>query len=143
MEAVPLDQLRAPARTYLRTAPLLTRSQAPAALRAALLESAFVEDGLLPYAEALHGLGLNLPWRTLWSLPLPGVASVTTGVLPSPEGSGRPVATLVVPAEASTITLVHDLLRPGYVDADPAQVLPPRRTRAPQPRTGSLATPTT
>ncbi|MFF2812010.1 ATP-binding protein [Streptomyces sp. NPDC058000] len=125
VEAVPLDQLGAPARTYLRTAPLLTRSQAPAALRAALLESAFVEDGLLPYAEALHGLGLNLPWRTLWSLPLPGVVSVTAGVLPSPEGAGRPVATLVVPAEASTTALVHDLLRPGYVDADPAQVLPP------------------
>ncbi|WP_435811616.1 ATP-binding protein, partial [Streptomyces decoyicus] len=72
IEAVPLEQLGAPARTYLRTAPLLTRSQAPADLRAAFLESAFVEDGLAPYAEALHTLGFALPWRTLWSVPLVG-----------------------------------------------------------------------
>ncbi|MFE7294520.1 ATP-binding protein [Streptomyces sp. NPDC057579] len=181
VEAVPLDQLGAPARTYLRVAPLLTRSGAPADMRAALLETAFVEDGLQPYAEALHGLGLELPWRTLWSLPLPGVVSVTTGVLPAPEAetgteadpaapgtARRPVAALVVPAgtpgaqplptadrpEApaspeppnsaeppagsaptetpaapepppSTALLLHDLLRPGYVDADPARVLRP------------------
>ncbi|WP_344574269.1 ATP-binding protein [Streptomyces lunalinharesii] len=158
IEAVPLDQLGAPARTYLRTAPLLTRSGAPADMRAALLETAFVEDDLQPYAEALHGLGLELPWRTLWSLPLAGVASVTAGTLPATEesdpaapGTGRrPVAALVVPAgtpgsqavpgtdrpepEASadaeppstaTALLLHDLLRPGYVEADPAQVLRP------------------
>ncbi|MGG2459069.1 ATP-binding protein [Streptomyces sp. RGM 3693] len=178
VEAVPLDQLGAPARTYLRTAPLLTRLGAQADMRAALLETAFVEDGLQPYAEALHGLGLDLPWRTLWSLPLPGVVSVTVGALPAPEtatgadpaASGtarRPVAALVVPAgtpgshplptadhpeapaspapsepteaprEAATTPepsptppsptalVLHDLLRPGYVDADPARVLRP------------------
>nr|WP_286160429.1 ATP-binding protein [Streptomyces yunnanensis] len=193
VEAVPLDQLGAPARTYLRTAPLLTRSEAPLDMRAALLETAFVEDGLLPYAEALHGLGLDLPWRTLWSLPLPGVASVTAGFLPAQEGADpaapggarRPVAALLVPAgtpgsrplpsadapepaadapeppatatatatatadtavdtaavtaaaepaappadsapaPAPTALLLHDLLRPVPVDADPAQVLRP------------------
>ncbi|MER7990747.1 ATP-binding protein [Streptomyces noursei] len=162
IEAVPLDQLGAPARTYLRTAPLLTRSGAPADMRAALLETAFVEDDLQPYAEALHGLGLNLPWRTLWSLPLAGVASVAAGTLPAAEetdpaapGTGRrPVVALVVPAgtpgsqarpvadrpapeasadpesapeppSAPTALLFHDLLRPGYVEADPAQVLRP------------------
>ncbi|PJJ04833.1 hypothetical protein BX264_5248 [Streptomyces sp. 2333.5] len=184
IEAVPLDQLGAPARTYLRTAPLLTRSQAPAGLRAAFLESAFVEDGLAPYAEALHRLGFPLPWRTLWSVPLAGVRAVTTGALTPADADGvpagsapdaaapdgttaaaaagagtdgsvvdsgpasgapasRPVATFVVPegtpgsrpfpgpdgdaSEGGTTgaLLVHDLLRPGYVDADPAHVRPP------------------
>ncbi|MFI1739679.1 ATP-binding protein [Streptomyces sioyaensis] len=179
IEAVPLDRLGAPARTYLRTAPLLTRSQAPAVLRAAFLESAFVEDGLAPYAEALHRLGFPLPWRTLWSVPLAGVRAVTTGALTPADADGasaaaaapdgttaaaaasaeteagvgtgpaagapasRPVATFIVPegtpgsrtipgpdgdASAGGATgalLVHDLLRPGYVDADPAHVRPP------------------
>ncbi|WP_239012703.1 ATP-binding protein [Streptomyces sioyaensis] len=175
IEAVPLDRLGAPARTYLRTAPLLTRSQAPAGLRAAFLESAFVEDGLAPYAEALHRLGFPLPWRTLWSVPLAGVRAVTTGALwpadgapaAAPDGTtataapgaealgdiapgpasaaptSRPVATFIVPegtpgsrtvpgpdgdasdGKATGALLVHDLLRPGYVDADPAQVRRP------------------
>ncbi|MFH8570664.1 ATP-binding protein [Streptomyces sp. NPDC017993] len=88
IEAVPLEELGAPARTYLRTAPLLTRSQASVTMRAALLESAFVEDGLTPYAEALHRLGLPLPWRTLWSVPVAGVSGVTVGSLPEGGGSG-------------------------------------------------------
>ncbi|MGW0311534.1 hypothetical protein [Streptomyces flavidovirens] len=46
LEAVPPEGLGAAARSYLRTAPLLTRTEAPAQLRAALLETAFVEDGL-------------------------------------------------------------------------------------------------
>lgn len=62
VEAVPIEELGAPARTYLRTAPLLTRTQAPAVRRAALLETAFVEDGLPEYAEAIRDrLGLDLP----------------------------------------------------------------------------------
>ncbi|MGW9047634.1 ATP-binding protein [Streptomyces lydicus] len=101
IEAVPLEQLGAPARTYLRTAPLLTRSQAPATLRAAFLESAFVEDGLAPYAEALHTRGFRLPWRTLWSVPLAGVRAVTTGSVAAVGEDGtavsRPVAALLVP----------------------------------------------
>ncbi|MFI1155171.1 ATP-binding protein [Streptomyces sioyaensis] len=178
IEAVPLDRLGAPARTYLRTAPLLTHSPAPAGLRAAYLESAFVEDGLAPYAEALHRLGFTLPWRTLWSVPLAGVRAVTTGALTPADADGapaaaalpdgttaaaapgaetdggvgpgpasgaptsRPVATFVVPegtpgsrtvpgpdgevsADGATgALLVHDLLRPEYVDADPARVRP-------------------
>ncbi|TJZ41334.1 ATP-binding protein [Streptomyces piniterrae] len=199
VEAVPLEQLGAPARTYLRIAPLLTRSQAPVDMRAALLETAFVEDGLAPWAEALHGLGFTLPWRTLWSLPLAGAGSVTVGSLPqqdvsapseqggnapseqdanasaergvnasteqganippeqgandvtaegvqgeAPGASGgvRPVAAILVPegtpgsrslprpegdagASGGWALLLHDLLRPGYVDADPALVLRP------------------
>ncbi|WP_234025178.1 MULTISPECIES: ATP-binding protein [unclassified Streptomyces] len=137
--AVPLDRLGAPARTYLRTAPLLARPGTSAALRAALLETAFVEDGLLPYAEALHGLGLELPWRTLWSVPLTGVVAMTAGALTAPAAGtdepaaadgtaptasdgARPVAVLTVPDGP---TLLHDLLRPGYVDADPGRVRHP------------------
>ncbi|MGG7571141.1 ATP-binding protein [Streptomyces sirii] len=91
IEAVPVEQLGAPARTYLRTAPLLTRSQASATMRAALLESAFVEDGLAPYAQALHARGFALPWRTLWSVPLAGVRAVTIASL-SPDGEGASTA---------------------------------------------------
>ncbi|MFE1176055.1 ATP-binding protein [Streptomyces sp. NPDC058773] len=194
IEAVPLEQLGAPARTYLRTAPLLTRSQAPAEMRAAFLETAFVEDGLTPYAEALHTLDFALPWRTLWSVPLAGVRAVTTGSLPqeggdgatpgtapgadgtgtggmagadgaagaagSPEGgpasaSGapapRPVAAFVVPQDTpgsrtmpgpdgapseggDSVLLLHDLLRPGFIDADPARVrLPSEEAKAAAP----------
>ncbi|MFK8849486.1 ATP-binding protein [Streptomyces sp. Ac-502] len=189
IEAVPYETLGAPARTYLRTAPLLTRSQASVVMRAALLETAFVEDGLGPYADAVHALGLGLPWRTLWSVPLPGVTGVTVGSLPrspaaegaadtAPTGTGPsptgtdpslaplPVAAIVVPegtpgsrtalagaaagpqsgpapgtgalsgaAESGAASgpeeagghavLVHQLLSPGLVDADPAQVLRP------------------
>lgn len=122
VDAVPTEELAAPARAYLRTAPLLTRTQAPAVLRAALLETAFVEDGLPEYAEALHGrLGLDLPWRTLWSLPVPGVSAVSIGRLPGPEGPAAPVAVLAVP----TGTLIHSLVEPEDPgEIDPAQVLP-------------------
>ncbi|MFI2263381.1 ATP-binding protein [Streptomyces tubercidicus] len=176
IEAVPLDQLGAPARTYLRTAPLLTRPQVPVGMRAAFLETAFVEDGLAPYAEALHTLSFALPWRTLWSVPLTGVRAVTTGSLPQEGGDGtapdtdatgagagadregpapasgtaapRPVAAFAVPegtpgsrtvpgtdggisGGGGTALLVHDLLRPGYVDADPAHMrLPSEEAKA-------------
>jgi hypothetical protein len=152
VEAVPTGELGAPARTYLRTAPLLTRTQAPAVLRAALLETAFVEDGLPEYADAVHRLGLDLPWQTLWSLPVPGVSAVTVGRLPRPEGPATPVAVLVVPAgtpgahpaggpgasgEAAeggegprSAVLVHGLVRPddlgeAGLSADPGQILRP------------------
>jgi hypothetical protein len=144
IEAVPAEGLGAPARTYLRTAPLLTRTQAPTTLRAALLETAFVEDGLPEYAEAIHQrLGLELPWQTLWSLSLPGVSAVTVGSLPRAEGPAVPVAVLAVPAgtpgahpvgdprEGSrSAVLVRGLVRPedlGDTDTalDLAQVLRP------------------
>lgn len=140
VEAVPIEELGAPARTYLRTAPLLTRTQAPATLRAALLETAFAEDGLPEYAEAIHGrLGIELPWQTLWSLPVPGISAVTVGSLPRPEGLATPVAVLVVPAGtpgaqpvgepgegSGSAVLVHGLVQPDQLgDTDPAQILRP------------------
>ncbi|MFF4883150.1 ATP-binding protein [Streptomyces nigra] len=133
VEAVPLEQLGAPARTYLRTAPLLTRTQVPAELRAAFLETAFVEDGLPEYAEAIRErLGLELPWQTLWSLPVAGVSAVTVGTLPGTEGAAAtPVAVLVVPpgtpgarpvgagtegGESGPAALAHGLVQPGLLD---------------------------
>ncbi|WP_030945074.1 hypothetical protein [Streptomyces sp. NRRL S-646] len=137
VEAVPTGELGAPARTYLRTAPLLTRTQVSVVLRAALLETAFVEDGLPEYADAIRGrLGLDLPWQTLWSLPVPGVSAVTVGSLPRPEGAPTPVAVLAVPAGTpgarplgesdSSAVLVHHLVQPDEVgDLDPGQILRP------------------
>ncbi|MGW2337556.1 ATP-binding protein [Streptomyces sp. NPDC001685] len=144
VEAVPLEQLGAPARTYLRTAPLLTRTQAPAVLRAAFLETAFVEDGLPEYAEAIRErLGLELPWQTLWSLPVAGVSAVTVGTLPGAEGAAAtPVAVLVVPpgtpgarpvgaagaegGESGPAALVHGLVQPGLLDdADLGRIVRP------------------
>ncbi|MFE2316827.1 ATP-binding protein [Streptomyces sp. NPDC059441] len=140
IEAVPTEELGAPARTYLRTAPLLTRTQAPAVLRAALLETAFAEDGLPDHAYAVHRrLGLDLPWQTLWSLPVPGISAVTVGSLPRPEGPTIPVAVLVVPADtpgahpvgepedaARSAVLVHGLVGADDLgDTDPGLVLRP------------------
>ncbi|MFF4909690.1 ATP-binding protein [Streptomyces sp. NPDC001260] len=140
VEAVPVEELGPPARTYLRTAPLLTRTQAEAVLRAALLETAFVEDGLPEYADAVHGrLGLDLPWRTLWSLPVRGVDAVTVGSVPRSEGPPVPVAVLVVPAgtpgawlvgedagEAGSAVLVRGLVGgEDLADVDPAHILRP------------------
>ncbi|MDI3390748.1 ATP-binding protein [Streptomyces sp. B-S-A8] len=134
IQDVPHESLGAPARTYLRTAPLLTRNELPPLGRAALLETAFLEDGLADYAEATHRLGFDLPWQTLWSLPLPGTAEVTVAELPVADGSVRPVAVLVVPAgtpgawrtgvindDGRGGLLVHDLLQPHlYPPADAA-----------------------
>ncbi|MFJ8951135.1 ATP-binding protein [Streptomyces sp. NPDC102381] len=93
VEALPYEQLDAPARTYLRTAPLLTRTQAPAMLRAALLETAFVEDGLPEYAAVLRGALPELAWHTLWSVSVAGVDGVTVGRLaPSAGGSDGAVS---------------------------------------------------
>jgi hypothetical protein len=147
VDAVPLEALGAPARTYRRLAPLLTRSEAPELLRAALLETAFVEDGLRDYAEAVHALGLPLPWRTLWSVTVPGVSAVTVGALPTasgdsgepgaepvPEAEPVPVAVLVVPAGTPRAlplgedmgVLVHGLLDAAPLGAvDPAAVVRP------------------
>ncbi|RDS62769.1 ATP-binding protein [Streptomyces sp. M7] len=144
VEAVPLEQLGAPARTYLRTAPLLTRTQVPAELRAAFLETAFVEDGLPEYAEAIRErLGLELPWQTLWSQPVAGVSAVTVGTLPGTEGAAAtPVAVLVVPpgtpgarpvgaagaegGESGPAALVHGLVQPGLLDdADLGRIVRP------------------
>jgi hypothetical protein len=99
IEVVPTGKLGAPAHSYLRTAPLLTRHEASAPWRAALLETAFVEHGLADYAHAIHRLGLDLPWQTLWSLPVQGISEVTVAVLPQEEGPATPLAVLVVPPD--------------------------------------------
>lgn len=149
VEEVPRESLAAPAHTYLRTAPLLTRSEAPPAMRAALLETAFVEDGLPEYASAAHQLGLDLPWRTLWHLPVSGVSGVLVGNAPTPEGQSSPVVALTVPADTpgavalpdappnapAGALLVYSLQQPtAPLAVDPTQVTRPdeqARTAAP------------
>ncbi|WJY41304.1 ATP-binding protein [Streptomyces sp. P9-2B-2] len=145
VEAVPPEQLGAPARTYLRTAPLLTRTQAPALLRAALLETAFVEDGLPEYAAVLRRLVPELPWHTLWSAPVAGVDAVTVGTLPpstaASDGAAEtaPLAVAVCTVPQGTpgssplqaddpkapALLVQDLATGSVIDADPTRVLRP------------------
>ncbi|MFE0187389.1 ATP-binding protein [Streptomyces sp. NPDC058989] len=147
VEAVPPEQLEAPARTYLRTAPLLTRTQAPAVLRAALLETAFVEDGLPEYAAVLRRIVPELPWHTLWSAPVAGVDAVTVGTLPpsaaaSDSAAEEPVESAPLAVAVSAVpqgtpgssplkaddpkapaVLVQDLATGSVIDADPAQIL--------------------
>lgn len=136
IEAVPVEELGAPARTYLRVAPLLTRNEVSAPWRAALLETAFVEDGLPEYAAALHRLGFELPWQTVWSLPVAGIGDVTVGSLPSPDRPAAPVAVLVVPPGTpgsrpadeggESAVLVRGLVSPDDgADADIGQILRP------------------
>ncbi|GAA2967441.1 ATP-binding protein [Streptomyces enissocaesilis] len=137
IEAVPAEGLGAAARTYLRTAPLLTRTEAPAQLRAALLETAFVEDGLPEYAAAVHRLGIDLPWQTLWSLPVPGIHAATIGSIPaSGDEPAVPVAALAVPegtpdaypigARGGSALLVHGLVqRTPLGDTPPERILRP------------------
>ncbi|MET9516901.1 ATP-binding protein [Streptomyces sp. NPDC002994] len=137
LESVPADTLGLPALTYLRTSPLLTRTDAPSWLRAGLLETAFVEDGLPEYAAAVHRLDVDLPWETLWSLPVRDVHAVTVGSLSSPKGGqSTPVAVLAVPANtpgarpigenAASAVLIHGLIHPSPLsEADPDQIVRP------------------
>lgn len=144
VEAVPPEQLDAPARTYLRTAPLLTRTQAPVVLRAALLETAFVEDGLPEYAAVLRRKVPELPWHTLWSVRVAGVDAVTVGKLPpsaaasdSAEEAPLAVAVSVVPQGTpgssplkagdpqAPAVLVQDLATGSVIDADPTRIQRP------------------
>ncbi|GAB7030090.1 ATP-binding protein [Streptomyces sp. NPDC021749] len=154
VEAVPPEQLDAPARTYLRTAPLLTRTQAPAVFRAALLETAFVEDGLPEYAAVLRRTVPELPWHTLWSVPVAGVEAVTVGELPASAAASdsgaqapakqEPAASARLAVAVSSVprgtpgsrplqaddpkapaVLVQDLATGSVIDADPARILRP------------------
>ncbi|MEV8093977.1 ATP-binding protein [Kitasatospora sp. NPDC085879] len=68
------------ARSWLRLAPLFTRHEAGPGLRAGLLEHACRQDGL-----PVPDFGLALPWRTLWTRPLPAVTAVTAAT--APDGS--------------------------------------------------------
>ncbi|MFZ3560253.1 ATP-binding protein [Streptomyces sp. BH055] len=70
-------QLPLPARTYLRTAPLLTRTQADPPLRAKLLAAAFDEDGLAEYAQVLRA-------RPEFAVPDGRLASTPSPTVPHP-----------------------------------------------------------
>ncbi|MDI3407180.1 ATP-binding protein [Streptomyces cavernicola] len=123
VEAVPFEELGAPARTYLRIAPLFTRAEVPASLRAALLETAFVEDGLIEYAAAVRTLGFELPWQTLWSTPTAGVRSVAVGSVQSGE-TPVPVALLGVASDTVDGDTADGGSPVSQSDVDTARILP-------------------
>ncbi|WP_354641443.1 ATP-binding protein [Kitasatospora camelliae] len=108
-------ELPAPARTWLRLAPLFTRTEAGPIPRAALLEHALCQDGL-PAVE----FGLDLPWRTLWAAPLPGVDGVAAAIAPD----GTSVLAAHVPGAEPPIAL-YDVLTGAAVTGDPEQLLRP------------------
>lgn len=90
VQAAPRGSLSAPAEVYADWGEALVRAEAGPRLRAALLETWFVVCGAPAYAEALHKLGLDLPWRTMWSVPGRGV-TVRAGDLPVPGSDPQPV----------------------------------------------------
>ncbi|MGP3774657.1 SUKH-4 family immunity protein [Streptomyces sp. SDT5-1] len=94
-------ELPAPGRTYLRIAPLLTRSQATPPQRAHLLSEAFAEDGLTPYAQAL---GHTQPPTTTPAprSPAPAPAPATPTPTPTPTvPDGVPLAATATPSGPS------------------------------------------
>ncbi|MFJ8045886.1 ATP-binding protein [Kitasatospora sp. NPDC096147] len=107
--------------TWLRLAPLLTRTEAGPLQRAALMEHACRQDGL-PAVD----FGLALPWETLWAVPLPGVDALTAAFTPD----GTAVVVAHVPGD-DPVTLVHDQRTGAPVDVDPELlVLPGEQQRA-------------
>ncbi|MEU2630391.1 ATP-binding protein [Kitasatospora sp. NPDC007106] len=103
------------ARSWLRVAPLFTRHELGPQLRAGLLEHALRQDGL-PAA----GLGEDLPWRTEWTVPLPGVAALTAAT--GPDGSALLAAYL---PGGEPQARVFDAATGASVDLAPEQLVPP------------------
>ncbi|WP_082598621.1 MULTISPECIES: hypothetical protein [unclassified Kitasatospora] len=113
------------ARTWLRLAPLFTRQGLRPELRAGLLEHGARQDGV-----EVPGLGVGLPWRTLWARPLPGVRAVTASV--GPDGRSALVAYRPEPgtgAEAETEGIpgltAYDALTGEQLDFDPEALARP------------------
>ncbi|WP_371479843.1 ATP-binding protein [Kitasatospora sp. NBC_00315] len=103
------------ARTWLRLAPLFTRTGAGPAERAGLLEHAAHRDGL-PTLD----LGPGLPWHTLWWQPLPEVTALSAAYTPD----GAPAVIAELPAAEGSTLLAFDA-RTGAPVADPATVVRP------------------
>ncbi|WP_371497762.1 ATP-binding protein [Kitasatospora sp. NBC_00374] len=107
--------LPALARTWLRLAPLFTRTEADPVLRAALLEHACHQDAL-PAPE----FGIDLPWQTLWAHPLPGVGSVAAAV--APDGTPALVARI---QEEDPRLVAYDARTGALLEAEAAEFLRP------------------
>ncbi|MGD6754848.1 SUKH-4 family immunity protein [Streptomyces sp. BH105] len=102
-EIAPDDRARAslpaPGRTYLRIAPLMTRSQAGPAQRARMLASAFEEDGLTQYADALGSTTPSTAPEASRPAPTPTPTVVDYPLAP-PAPSPQPHQSAPTPAPA-------------------------------------------
>lgn len=138
-EIAPDDRARAslpaPGRTYLRIAPLMTRSQAGPAQRARMLASAFEEDGLTQYAGALGSTApaasrpTPTPTPTVVDYPLapPAASPQPQHPEPAPAPAGPPPGR---PATGPGNTAVFTYVDPrtgqeAYVTAVSAPGKPP------------------
>ncbi|MEB8342704.1 SUKH-4 family immunity protein, partial [Streptomyces endophyticus] len=144
-EVAPDDRARAslpaPGRTYLRIAPLLTRTQAGPEQRARMLASAFEEDGLTQYASALGSAaqGSGAQGAGASGAGASGSTARGEGVGPADSGPPAPVvpqrtappSTAPVPPATSpqpTPTVVDYPLAPPAASPQPHQ---PAHTPAP------------
>ncbi|WP_431678111.1 ATP-binding protein [Kitasatospora sp. KL5] len=108
-------ELPAVGRTWLRLAPLFTRTQADPRTIAGLLEHGCRQDGL-----SVTGFGVDLPWHTLWHRPLAGIAGITSAA--GPDGTPAVVANL----PGGDQPLVAYQAQTGEpLDGDPAQLARP------------------
>ncbi|MFZ3560243.1 SUKH-4 family immunity protein [Streptomyces sp. BH055] len=104
-EIAPDDRARAslpaPGRTYLRIAPLMTRSQAGPAQRARMLASAFEEDGLTQYADALGSTSRSTAPEASRPAPTPTPTVVDYPLAPpAPSPQSQPHQSAPTPAPA-------------------------------------------
>ncbi|MFF3496742.1 SUKH-4 family immunity protein [Streptomyces sp. NPDC002795] len=139
------SELPAPGRTYLRIAPLLTRTQAGPAQRARMLASAFEEDGLTQYARVLgsadqssggSGSGVSgatapQPTPTVVDYPLapptpPTAAPQPHQPTPAPAGGGGGGRPATGPGNTAVFTYVDPRTgQEAYVTATSAPGKPP------------------
>lgn len=126
------DSLPAPGRTYLRIAPLLTRTQAGPAQRARMLAAAFEEDGLTEYAAALGSAGRGEVGSPAASGPptTPVVPQRTAPQSTAPVPAPAPVPPATPPQR--TPTVVDYPLAPPEPMASPATPPQPHQS-APAP----------
>ncbi|MCU7825278.1 ATP-binding protein [Kitasatospora sp. DSM 101779] len=108
-------ELPAVGRTWLRLAPLFTRTQADPRTVAGLLEHGCRLDGL-----SVSEFGVDLPWHTLWHRPLVGIAGITAAA--GPDGTPAVVANL--PGGEQPL-VAHHAQTGEPLDGDPAQLVRP------------------
>ncbi|MCX5530871.1 SUKH-4 family immunity protein [Streptomyces sp. NBC_00006] len=125
------ESLPTPGRTYLRIAPLLTRTQAGPEQRARMLAAAFEEDGLAQYAAALGSTGRG-------AVDGPAASDPTAPVVPqrtAPPSTTSAPPTTPAPSATSpqrTPTVVDYPLAPPEPMASPATPPQPHQS-APAP----------
>ncbi|MEV6212759.1 ATP-binding protein [Kitasatospora sp. NPDC051914] len=108
-------ELPAVGRTWLRLAPLFTRTEADPRTVAGLLEHGCRLDGL-----SVSEFGVDLPWHTLWHRPLAGIAGITAAA--GPDGTPAVVANL---PGAEQPLVAYRAQTGEQLDGDPVQLARP------------------